>query len=123
MLTDDDALVEQVAFQLAGFHKPGKDAGPATMSVWQGAVNKARAIIPIIRKTDAARIKALEERLIDVTAHLVAAVSVLERAHAEKKQPKLVVASNAIFEQSLKDYAASYERARATLTKDQTHDR
>ena len=52
----------------------------------------------------------------DVLASLVAALSILNRAHAEHKEPRKVVSSDAMFAQMLKDYEASVVRARAALT-------
>ena len=51
----------------------------------------------------------------DVLASLVAALSILNRAHAEHKEPRKVVSSDAMFAQMLKDYEASVVRAREAL--------
>lgn len=56
------------------------------------------------------------EVLSDVLASLVAAVSILERAHLQKRQPRLVVGSDAMFVQMLEDYTASIKRGRTALT-------
>jgi uncharacterized coiled-coil protein SlyX len=58
-----------------------------------------------------ARIAELEAALSDTTAHLVAAVSLLERG-GKKAAP-----SNTMFEQMLVDHKNSIERARAALEK------
>lgn len=51
----------------------------------------------------------LKKALVDVTASLAAAVSLLERS------PKTAAPSNRMFDQMLKDYQASIARARALL--------
>lgn len=62
-----------------------------------------------------ARIEVLEKALIDTAVHLSASLSILQRAHESKKQPRMVVASDTMFEQMLLDYAKSLERARTAL--------
>lgn len=63
----------------------------------------------------------LVEALTDVGASLAAAISLLERGG---KAAKKAAPSDRMFDQMLKDYSASLERARATLAslKDRTHD-
>jgi len=56
-----------------------------------------------------ARIAELETALVDVTAHLVAAVSLLERG-GKKAAP-----SNKMFDQMIVDYKNCIERSRAAL--------
>lgn len=56
-----------------------------------------------------------DEALKGVMASLVAAISILRRAADERKDPRKVVASNVMFEQMLKDYEASLQRARDEL--------
>lgn len=53
---------------------------------------------------------AMREALVDVTAHLVAAHSLLSRS------PKTAAPSNKMFDQMLRDYAKSIERGRAALS-------
>jgi hypothetical protein len=66
--------------------------------------------INVVRERDA-RIAELEAALSDTTAHLVAAVSLLERG-GKKAAP-----SNKMFEQMLDDHKNSIERGRAALEK------
>lgn len=56
------------------------------------------------------REEVLGAALLDVTASLAAAISLLERS------PKTAAPSNKMFDQMLKDYRASLERARAYLS-------
>ena len=53
--------------------------------------------------------------VIDLAAHLAAAVSLLERAYKEKKPPNKIVASDRMFKQMLKDYEDCLARARKVL--------
>jgi hypothetical protein len=53
----------------------------------------------------------LVEALVDTTAHLAAAISLLERS------PKVAASSDKMFDQMLNDYRLSLERSRSVLAK------
>lgn len=63
----------------------------------------------------------LLEAVKDVTSSLVAALSILERATEDRKEPRQVVASDKMFRQMLADYNKSVDRARAALAKAKGH--
>lgn len=54
--------------------------------------------------------------LIRVLSSLTAAVSLIERAEAEKRRPSKVVASDTIFKMMLEDYRKDMEAARVALS-------
>lgn len=58
----------------------------------------------------------LREPFTHALASLVAAISILRRAHDEHKEPRKVVASDKMFLQMLADYEAAAANARDTLT-------
>lgn len=62
------------------------------------------------------RVEQLEGALVDAAASLAASLSILQRANSHKKQPRLVVASNAMFATMMIDYQKSLDHARAALT-------
>ena len=76
--------------------------------------------IEVIQAAFAEREARLVGALNDVGASLTAAISLLERGG---KAAKKAAPSDRMFDQMLKDYSASLERARATLAalKDRTH--
>lgn len=55
------------------------------------------------------------EGAVDLAASMAAALSILQRAHSQKKQPSKVVASDSMFAQMMIDYQKSLDRARTTL--------
>lgn len=76
------------------------------------------ALLPTLAQEPAGQSEAasqLRETTVDVLASLVAALSILRRAQEQKRKPSLAVASDKMFEQMLKDYDASVERARTSL--------
>ena len=71
--------------------------------------------IEAARQSAEARVEELRDLAYDLLGTLVAALSVLNRAEDRGHRPSQVVASRRMFQQMLKDYEASVERARAAL--------
>lgn len=63
------------------------------------------------------RIAELEDALKGVLAALVATTSLIMRAEDKKSRPSRAVASDAMFNQMLKDYDSATIKARAILAK------
>lgn len=81
-------------------------ANPAMARAWRRVADAARAHLD-------ARVAELDEALVDVTASLVAAISLLERGG---KAAKKAAPSDRMFDQMLVDYQASVDRARAVFS-------
>lgn len=58
------------------------------------------------------------EPMIGVMASLAAAISILQRAYAEKKPPNKVVGSDTMFRQMLVDYERALDVAREAVNAD-----
>lgn len=65
-----------------------------------------------------AEVVRLRDIAIDLAASLAAALSILQRAHKEKQQPRLVAASDKMFVTMMVDYQKSLDRARAALNRE-----